>query len=67
MRQINKGKSKPVMPSTFKIDGNSITYPVNIFLAIGSTLAKKIPPGAGCTKGVSVAIHHLNRYPPDKI
>ena len=39
------------MPSTFKIDGNSVTDPVIIaekfcqyFSGIGPTLAKKIPP-----------------------
>jgi hypothetical protein len=48
---INKRKSKPDMPSTFKIDDNSVTDPVIIaekfcqyFSSIGPTLAKKIPP-----------------------
>ena len=48
---INKRKSKSTMPSTFKIDGISVTDPVTIvetfcqyFSSVGPSLAKKISP-----------------------
>ena len=38
---INKRKSKPAMPSTFKIDDNSVRNFVNIFLALVQSLLKR--------------------------